>query len=101
MFTSENIQRYIRIFVYYAAGALTSYGVTVSSSNKELIAGIAAFLANIAWTAWGNTLNAKLAEVAKAGEVEKVVVNDPAVAAAVPSPKVDTPASPLVKPPGF
>ncbi len=88
--TSENVQRYARIFVYMVCGAMINYGVTVSAGNKEMIAGIVVFLANLAWTMWGTRLNALLGEVAKAGEVDKITVNDPSVATAVPSAKVTT-----------
>lgn len=97
MLTSENLQRYVRVSVYYLAGMLTSYGFTVSASNRETIAGFAMAAANLAWTMYGNRINAKLAEISKAAQdptspVKGVVMTDTPegreVAAAIPGPVV-------------
>lgn len=85
--TSETVQRYARVLVYTLCGALIQYGVTISTSNKEMIAGIVALLANLAWTIWGNRLTALLAEASKSTEVDSgklaAAVSDPAMKDAI------------------
>ena len=85
--TSEQVQQYIRIFVYWAAGAAVNYG-WLAADKKAAIAGVAITALNFGWTLWGNRLMAKINELAKLGEVKAIVVNTPEVASAAPSSKV-------------
>lgn len=87
MFTSEQIQSYIRIAIYWAAGFAVNYG-WITSDRSTAIAGAVITAANFGWTIWGNRLVAKLNELAKLGEVKAVVVSSPSVAASVTSNKV-------------
>lgn len=80
MITSEAIQRWIRVALYYIFGAVGSYGLTLGGSTKELIISIVGFIGTAAWTKYGSTLNAMLTEVEKTAGVEKVDVKvDPNV----------------------
>jgi hypothetical protein len=88
--TTEDVQRYARIGIYWICGWLASRGVHTDGAYVELAAGVAGTLANFGWTLYGNQISAKLAEVAKYAEVKKVVVHDPELATDVPSPKVTT-----------
>jgi hypothetical protein len=87
MFTSEQIQGYIRILIYWAAGAAVNYGMLTADKSTAIAGGIVTAV-NFAWTLWGNRLVAKINELAKLGEVKNIVVSTPAVAAAAPSEKV-------------
>jgi len=86
--TSEKIQQYIRIALYYLFGALGSYGVSVPDGAKALIVSVVGAVATLAWTVYGTRLSALLAQIAKSPDVQKVIVSDPEVANAVPSGKV-------------
>lgn len=74
MFTSEAIQRWIRIALYYVWGGLGTYGITVGDSWKSLTASILGFVATAVWTKYGSTVNAMLTEVGKTEGVESVAV---------------------------
>lgn len=86
--TSEQVQQYVRIALYWCFGALGSYGVTVPDGAKTLAIAIVGSLATLAWTAYGSRLNAKINEIAKSPDVQKIVVSDPAKVNAIPSDKV-------------
>lgn len=86
--TSEQVQQYARIFIYWAMGALATHGMSVSGSNKEIITSGFVTLANFGWTVYGNRIMAKINELAKSGQVKEIVVKDPDVAQAAPSSKV-------------
>lgn len=86
--TSEQVQRYSRIFIYWAMGALATHGVSVSGSLSEIIASGFVTIANIAWTIYGGRLMARINELAKSGQVQEIVVKDKDVAQAAPSNKV-------------
>lgn len=88
--TSEKIQSYVRIALYFVAGNFVQRGY-ISASALEMIVGLVGGLAVFGWTLWGSRLEAKLAELAKYQEVKKVEVKDPEIAEAVPSPKVQAP----------
>ena len=86
--TSEQIQQYVRIGLYWCFGALATYGVSVPDGAKGVAVAIVGTLATLAWTAYGTRLTAKINEIAKSPDVQKIVVSDPATANAVPSSKV-------------
>jgi hypothetical protein len=88
--TSEAVQRYARIVLYWLAGAAISHGIG-NQSMVEPAVGIGVTLATFIWTIYGNRIVAKINEIAKADVVQNVVVTDPSVAAAAPSAKVDVP----------
>lgn len=72
--SSQDIQQYVRIALYYGFSALGTIGVAVPGNTKALIVSVVGTLANLAWTAYGTRLNGLLEQVkAKAG-VEAVDV---------------------------
>ena len=78
--TSEAIQRWIRVFLYWLFGAIGWSGVVGGFSLKEMIISGVGTLVTIAWTKYGSSLNAMLTEVEKTAGVEKVDVKvDPTV----------------------
>jgi hypothetical protein len=78
--TSQNIQQYARIVLYYLFGALATYGVTIPGGTKTLIVSIVGVLANLAWTMWGTRLNGLLEQVKEKSGVESIALTvDPAV----------------------
>ena len=77
--TSEAVQRYARIVLYWVAGYMVNRGV-LSGSGTDAFVGVGLSVVNFAWTLYGNRIVAKLNEVAKMGVVTNVVVNDKAVA---------------------
>lgn len=85
--TSEQIQKWVRILVYTAAGALTHDGISVSASAKETAAGIAVILANAAWTMYGDRIMSRINDLQKSGTIANVIVKDKALADAM-GPKV-------------
>ena len=87
MFTSEQIQNFIRIVIYWLAGFAVHKGWTTDSTGL-MIAGELVAAANFAWTLYGNRLLAKINELAKQGEVETIVVKTPEMGKAAPSDKV-------------
>ena len=89
--TSEKVQMYARVVIYWAAGFLVSHGVVSQDATwLEPALGGLLTLVNFVWTIYGNRLTARLNELAKYESVVQVKVADPAVAAAVPSTKVQT-----------
>lgn len=87
--TSEQVQKYARIVLYWIAGALVTHGVG-NESWIEPGVGLGLTLINFAWTLYGDRIVAKLNEVAKFDVVDKVVVNDRAIVSATTS-KVQMP----------
>lgn len=86
--TSEDVMRYTRIALQWVAAYLVTHGMVSSNSSwVEPAIGFGVGIASLAWTLYGNRLNAKLAEIAKADQVKKVLT-DSATAEAVPSDKV-------------
>jgi hypothetical protein len=63
--SSEDVQRYVRIAIYWAAGFTAAHGVTVDPSIWNAAVPVAMFLANFGWSAYGMRINAKLNELAK------------------------------------
>ena len=90
MLTSEQVQQYIRVVIYWAAGFAVNYG-WISNSDKAFYIGMAVSGLNLAWTVYGTRLVAKLNELAKYKVVQAVVVTDADLAKATPSPKIDLP----------
>jgi hypothetical protein len=78
--TSQNIQQYVRIVLYWLFGALASHGMAVPDGTKTIVAGVAGALATLAWTAYGTRLNGLLEQIKEKTGVQSIVVNvDPAV----------------------
>lgn len=96
--TSEQIQRWVRIVLYYIFGAVGWSGVAAGIDLKSIIVSGVGFGLTALWTKYGSTVGAMLTEVEKTAGVEKVqVLVDPT--------KVDpieldhaTPAKVVVKP---
>jgi len=72
--TSEAIQRWVRVGLYYIFGAVGSFGLTVNGSMKEIIISVVGFAATAAWTKYGSSLSSMITEVEKTAGVEKVKV---------------------------
>ena len=87
MFTSEQIQQYIRVTIYWLAGFAVNYG-WLASSQKAQVIGIAMTIANLAWTIYGNRLLAKINELAKDDRVTKILVTTKQLEKDTPSPNV-------------
>ncbi len=51
--------------------------MTVPDGAKTLAIAIVGSLATLAWTAYGSRLNAKINEIAKSPDVQKIVVSSP------------------------
>ncbi len=81
MITSEAIQRWVRIGLYYVWGFLGAWGASDMGNNvKAMVASALGFAATAAWTKWGSSLNSMLTEIEKTSGVDKVKVEvDPAV----------------------
>lgn len=77
--TSEDIQRYTRIVLYWLMGALASHGVAVGTYTELVVSG-GVTLATFLWSAYSTRLIAKLNEIAKYDEVKAVLVQPTAVA---------------------
>jgi hypothetical protein len=73
--TSEDVQRYVRIAIYWGAGFFAQRGMGIDGSYVDLIAAVAVTGANFAWSVWGMRINGKIAELSKYGEVKKIVAN--------------------------
>jgi len=79
---SQSIQQYVRIALYWAFGALGTYGVSVPDDKRAMIVSIAGTFATLAWTMYGTRLNGLLEQIkAKAGVQEVQVKVDQAVIA--------------------
>lgn len=85
--TSSQVQQYIRIAIYNVSGAIISHGY-VSESYEQLLVGALTFLANLAWTIYGNRFMAKLNDLSQFKEIKHINVETSEVAAAAPSNKV-------------
>ena len=70
--TTQNIQQYVRIALYYIFGILTLYGIQVPDSKKTLILSIVGAIANLAWTAYGTRLNGLLEQIKEKSGVDEV-----------------------------
>lgn len=71
---SQTFQQYVRIVLYAIFGGLASAGIVVSGNNKQLIAGIVGFLANLLWTMYGTRLNGLLEQVKEKTGVESIEI---------------------------
>jgi hypothetical protein len=77
---SQSFQQYVRIFLYYAFGALATYGVTVPDNTKALVVSIVGVAANFLWTLWGTRLNGLLEQIKAKSGVEAIEVKvDPEI----------------------
>src|SRR6478609_9015613 len=86
--TSEDVMRYTRIALQWVAAYLVTRGLVSSNASwVEPAIGVGVGLASFAWTLYGNRLNAKIAEIAKADQVV-AVKTDAVTADAIPSDKV-------------
>lgn len=75
MITSEAIQRWVRVALYYGWGLLGAWGASDSGQSiKAIVASGVGFLLTAAWTKYGSSLNAMLTEVEKTEGVKKVEV---------------------------
>lgn len=89
--TSEAVGRYTRIALQWLAAYLVTSGmISPTATWVQPAIGFAVGAATFLWTIWGHRLQAQLTEIAKTPVVEKVKVDDPDLAKAVPSPKVTT-----------
>jgi hypothetical protein len=80
--SSQDIQQYVRIALYYGFGVLGTIGVTVPGNTKALVGSIVGALANLAWTVYGTRLNGLLEQVKAKSGVQGVEVKvDPAIIA--------------------
>lgn len=96
--TSESIQRWTRIVLYYIFGAVGWGGVAAGFDLKSLIVSGVGFGLTALWTKYGSTVGAMLTEVEKTAGVEKVqVLVDPTVVDPVQLNR-STPAAVVVKP---
>lgn len=95
-FTTEDIQRFIRGFLYTIAGAIVAKG-WMADGYQELFVGSSLWVLNFAWQLYGMRLLAKIAELGKIAEghaspVAGVIMTDTAagkeIAKAIPSPTV-------------
>lgn len=63
--TPEDFQRYLRIVLQWASAALVSYGVaTPGATWVPIVMGVASSMLTLAWTVYGNRIQAKINEVA-------------------------------------
>lgn len=94
--TAEDIQRYIRGFLYTIAGAMVAKG-WMADGYRELFVGMGLWAINLAWQIYGMRLMAKVAELGKIAEDHAspvagvITTKTPAgleLAKAVPSPTV-------------
>lgn len=85
--TSEQVQAYTRIVIYWLAGFAVNYGV-LSADTKTAVVGAAVTMANLVWTIYGNRFLAKINEIAKYDTVKTIVVTTAEIAKATPSAKI-------------
>lgn len=90
--SNEDFQRYLRIVLQWAAGALVSYGLIQPDATWLAPAiGMAITAGSFAWTLYGNRIQAKINEVAKIktadGQrlVSQMKVTSESVASAAPA----------------
>lgn len=84
-FTSEDVQKYARIALYWLSGILVSKGFI--DNDPTLIAGVIGIvlaMLNFGWTLYGGRLMAKINALMQTGEVQNLVMKDKTVADAVP-----------------
>ena len=72
--TSEAIQRWVRIGLYYIFGGVGAMGIHLGGSAKELIISVVGFGLTALWTKYGSTVGAMLTEVEKTAGVQTVEV---------------------------
>ena len=72
--TSESIQRWTRIVLYYIFGALGYGGVSAAGGLdwRQLAVSAVGFGLTALWTKYGSTVDAMLTEVGKTAGVEEV-----------------------------
>lgn len=72
--TSESIQRWTRIILYYIFGALGYGGATATGGLdwRQLAVSAVGFGLTALWTKYGSTVDAMLTEVGKTAGVEEV-----------------------------
>lgn len=86
-FTSETVQRYVRIALQYLAAALVTRGVVSPSATWiEPAIGLGVGIATFLWTVYGNRVNALLAQAAKVPNT--TIITDKAAAEAIPAANV-------------
>lgn len=86
-FTSEAVQRYVRIALQYLAATLMTHGVVSPSATwVEPAIGLGVGVATFLWTVYGNRVNALLAQAAKVPNT--TIVTDKATAEAIPAANV-------------
>jgi hypothetical protein len=75
MITSEAIQRWVRIALYYGWGFLGAWGASdFGQSAFAIAASVIGFAATAAWTKYGSTINAMLTEVEKTNGVKTIEI---------------------------
>jgi hypothetical protein len=72
--TTQNIQQYVRVTLYYIFGALATYGVQVPDNKKTLILSVVGVMANLAWTVYGTRLNGLLEQIKEKSGVDSIEV---------------------------
>jgi hypothetical protein len=84
--TTEDFQRYLRIFLQWLASALVSYGF-IKPEATWVTPAIGAVIAggSFIWTMYGNRVQAKINEVAKLDVVASVKVTDKETAEKAPA----------------
>lgn len=88
---NRQIAGVLRILLTSVLGGLIAKGIITPEQSGALVESIASIVGILAMAAWSwvsNEITSVISHVAKSDEVTKVVVADPAVAAADPSPKV-------------
>lgn len=77
--SAEDVQKYIRIGIYWLSGFLTGHGI-IDGTLAPMVIGGGTFAANFGWTLYGGRLIAKLNEIAKYDEVAVVKIKPEAAA---------------------
>ncbi len=72
--TSESIQRWVRVGLYYIFGGVGALGIHLGGSTKEIIISVVGFALTAAWTKYGSSVSSMLTEVEKTDGVNKVEV---------------------------
>lgn len=94
--TQDQWMGFARWFIPLLAGIALGKGWLTTAQASDLvslilqIAGPLGAIAGIIWTYVANSKKSILQSAGQIPEVQKVIVTDPAIAAAVTSPKVDT-----------
>lgn len=76
--SNEDVQKYIRIVIYWFSGFVTGHGF-LDSTWAPVIVGGGTAAATFAWTLYGGRLIAKLNEIAKYNEVVVVQIKPSAI----------------------